>query len=177
MFSLGTRSRGALIAGALLAFAGAYATTPIVARSAAAPLAAFPSLAPSSPLATPFAPVVPQRDPFAREPAPAAAAVPAIPRAIGALPPNPGAPALVPAPAVRVTAIVSGRRPYALVDESGAARIVSVGDALAGERIEAIGSDGIRLAHGTTLTISPPSPPPNPPPSLIPSSSLPGVPS
>jgi hypothetical protein len=174
MFSLGTRSRGTLIAGALLAFAGAYATTPIVARSAAAPPVAFPSLLPSPPLATPFAAVVPQRDPFAREPAPAASALPAIPAAIGALPPNPGAPALVPAPAVRVTAIVSGRHPYALVDENATARIVSIGDTLAGERIEAIDADGIRLAHGTTLPLA--SSPPWPA-SFMHSSSLPGVPS
>lgn len=161
MFSLSTRSRGALVAGALLAFAAAYATTPIVARSAAAPLIPVPSLAPASPLATPLALVLPRRDPFAGEsrgsdasPSPALSGLPAIPALIGALPPNPGAAGLPP-PAVRVTAIVSGSRPYALVDENGTTRIVAAGDRLDGEPIKAIGQDGIRLAHGALLPIVP----------------------
>ncbi|HYZ16470.1 MAG TPA: hypothetical protein VE591_08720 [Candidatus Acidoferrum sp.] len=175
MLSLGTRSRGALVAGALLAFAGAYATTPIVARSAAEPLVPSPSLPPSSALTTPIALVAPQRDPFARAPAPIASSFPAIPAALGALPPNPGAPVSIPPPALRVTAIVSGSHPYALVDENGIARIVSAGDALAGERIAAIDAEGIHLAHGTTLPIAAPSPAAAPG-TLIRSSSLPGVP-
>jgi hypothetical protein len=193
MFSLGTRSRGMLVAGALLAFAAAYATTPIVARSAAAPLVPVPSLAPSSPLATPLALVIPRRDPFSREPgaaaapsrSPALSGLPAIPALIGALPPNPSAVALIPPPAVRVTAIVSGSRPYALVDENGSARIVAAGDSLGGQQIKAIRPEGIRLAHGALLPIAPaPSDAPRTalpalplPPSFAHSSPLPGSPS
>lgn len=165
MFPLGTRSRGLLAAGALLAFAGAYATTPIVARSAAGPLPAIPSLAPRSPAAPRFALELPRRDPFAAEPE--AAPLPSIPAAIGALPPNPGAVALLPSGTIRVTAIISGSRPYALVDEDGGTRIVSVGDLLRGERVVAIAADGIRLTHGAILRIAP-STPTSPPGTVLP---------
>jgi hypothetical protein len=173
MFPLGTRSRGLLAGGALLALAAAYATTPIVARSAAGPLPAIPSVAPRPAAEARLAVVLPRRDPFTAEPeataqrAPEVAALARIPAAINALPPNPGAAALLPPTALRVTAIISGRRPYALVEEDGGTRMVSVGDLLHGERVVAIAADEIRLTHDAILRIAP-STPTSPPEIVLP---------
>jgi hypothetical protein len=75
--------------------------------------------------------------------------------AIRPLPPNAGAPAPPFAASARVTAIVSGTHPVALVTDGGAARVVTIGDALDGTRVVAIGARGVQLAGGTVLTLSP----------------------
>ncbi len=55
----------------------------------------------------------------------------------------------------RVTAVVTGPHPYALVEEPGGTRIVAPGDTVDGERVAAITTAGVHLAHGTTLTVLP----------------------
>ncbi len=177
MFALGPRSRAALAAGGIAAFALAFATTPLVAPSAAAPpLAdAAPPLAAPAPAAPPAE--LPRRDPFAgppdppasRPPAPVPAAIPtlpplpAFPGAIGPLPPNAGALG-GPLPAgghgaaagARVTAVVTGPHPYALIEDSSGTRVVAPGDTVAGERVTAIDAAGVHLTHGAALSVDSP---------------------
>jgi hypothetical protein len=121
---------------------------------AATPLASVPNAASTS-VASPAMPV------FS-----------AIPPALRPLPPNDGVasaappfgrppsalPALI-ATTARVTAVVTGARPFALVDEAGTTRLVTVGDRIAGETIAAITADGIRLARGAVLAVAPVSSP------------------
>jgi hypothetical protein len=111
--------------------------------------------------------------PFSVFPGRAVAGV-SVPAVLGPLPPNAGAPrAASPfgapppfgapspfaAPPVRVTAVVTGAHPFALVDEPGTTRLVTVGDRVAGQTIAAITADGIRLANGAVLTVAPGSSP------------------
>jgi hypothetical protein len=170
-------SRAALAAAAFLCFGGAFVTTPIAARGAASALspARTPSPRDEPP---PIAGVTPKRDPFAGEPpATPRAAQPvapasslrsfalAVPPGVTALPPNAGAgsmPSPFGAPAVRaarVTAVVGGTHPYALLDDAGAIRIVTTGDRIDGDTIVAIDADRIRLAHGAALVLTPSSMP------------------
>jgi hypothetical protein len=81
----------------------------------------------------------------------------AIPPALGPLPPNAGAGEPFPfaAEPVRVEALITGRHPFALVDDGGATRIVAPGDRLAGETIAAITAGGIRLADGRSIVVAP----------------------
>ncbi len=51
-------------------------------------------------------------------------------------------------PAVRLRAVVVGRRSFALVDEAGAQRIVTIGDKLGGSLVKAISMQGLDLADG-----------------------------
>jgi hypothetical protein len=168
VLALAPRNRAALSALALAAFAGAFIATPLAARSSDVEHAA--TAPPATPLPEPsvVAIIVPRRDPFAGgvpEPRAAAtpnasaalAAVPSIPAALGVLPPNAGANGIVLpfSSAARVTAIVTGPHPFALVDEGGATRVVGTGERIAGEAIAAIGIDGVRLANGTTLRVAP----------------------
>lgn len=168
MFALDPSSRAVLVALALTSFAGAFATTPIVARGEGGVLQAPPPVSPIPPRAPSFATVLPRRDPFAEAPrdapnpvpAPAAQnapAMPSIPAAIGPLPPNAGAAGtpLPPAASARVTAVVTGTHPFALVEEGGTTRIVTIGDALGSGRVDAIGADGVHLDGGATLAVAP----------------------
>jgi hypothetical protein len=155
MFTLDARSRAALVGAALLAFAAAVTRDPIAARSAPPTLVRAPHVPLPSP--PPFVAVLPHRDPFDGEPQPIGtphgtpAAMPAIPATIGLLPPNAAVAGGTPAP--RVTAIVSGAHPYALVETTGRTRVVTIGERVAGASIVAIGIDGVRLSDGKTLTI------------------------
>lgn len=160
MFALGPSSRRIVTAAALFALVGAVATMPLEVRSAAGEVvAAAPRVLPR-PAPTAFVAVAPRRDPFvggtAAAPRSAAAAGPAV---AAKLPPMPVLPALPVVPAIiaapRVTAIVTGARPSALVEEGGLARVVAVGDVLSGDRIVAIDTDGVHLARGTMLTVAP----------------------
>lgn len=167
MLRLDPSSRAALAAGAFAAFAGAFVATPMIAGGAAPNLVA--DRPPPAPLAAGdgFATVLPRRDPFAddtpvRDPAalktPAPLPVQPIPAALKALPPNAGATGgASPIAAVdpRVTAVVTGPRPFALLADGAATRLVTVGDSAGGRRIVAISADGIRLADGTTLGVAP----------------------
>ena len=180
MRSLGPCSRALLAAVAFAAFAGSFVTTPIVAHGAAAPpTSSTPGVRPLPALSA-VAAVLPRRDPFAGD-APVVAssaaahaagipslpALPALPAALRPLPPNAGAgngpspfaAPLVAAPAARVTAVVTGAHPFALVEDAGSTRLVTVGDRISGDTIAAITADGIRLARGTVLAVAPASPP------------------
>jgi hypothetical protein len=177
MLALHRSSRVALGAAALAAFSAAYVTTPIVARSQSGSLA---NHAPAPASAAPEARAVivaPRRDPFAgapvaeggqsaatpREPA---SRMPSVPAAIGPLPPNAGAgTGQIPlASPLRVTAVMTGAHPFALVDEGGTTRILTTGDEFGGGIIAAIRVDGVHLASGTIVPLatlaSPQSPPP-----------------
>src|SRR6185437_1494457 len=56
--------------------------------------------------------------------------------------------------AVRVTAVVTGVSPRALIDEGSGVRIVGVGDTLSGARIVGIDASGVHLQHGTLLALA-----------------------
>ncbi|MEA2664009.1 MAG: hypothetical protein QOI11_953 [Candidatus Eremiobacteraeota bacterium] len=178
MLRLGPRSRGALAAAGLTAFALAYVTTPLAAGSDSPPPVADPL--PVRAVTPPPAPaiavaLVPRRDPFAGVPqahgraapsAPPATApiptlpplppLPPIPGVIGLLPSNAGA-ALGPPPSggVRVTALTTGAHASALVEDRSGTRIVKAGDILAGGRITAIDAAGVHVGHGTTYPVAP----------------------
>ncbi len=65
---------------------------------------------------------------------------------------------------MRVTAIITGAHPSALVDENGTARIITVGDTFAGARVTRIDVRGVRLGNGFTLAVA--AADATPPPSL-----------
>jgi hypothetical protein len=169
MLALGPRSRAALGAVAFIAFAGAFVATPLAARSSAGEQPADGPATSPIPEPPSVAVIVPRRDPFAggvpAVPAAAAApiasgalgAVPPIPAALGVLPPNAGASgiALPFGSPARVTAIVTGPHPFALVDEGGTTRVVGTGERIGAATIAAIGPDGVRLTNGTTLHVGP----------------------
>jgi len=194
MPELGRCSRAAFALAAFAAFAGAYVTTPIAARSAAGTSPVVAPLPTPAPEPSRFAVVLPRRDPFGGAPdtfvagrAPRAALSAASadlqspygppsnvpndatwPHGLAPLPPNAGAAAMPPplapvaaqslAPAAqplsaRVTALVTGAHPYALLDDSGATRLVTLGDRIGGTTIAAISASGVRLADGRTLPL------------------------
>jgi hypothetical protein len=69
-------------------------------------------------------------------------------------------PHVAPAPAPitvtsRVTAVVTGTNPTAIVDSGGESRLVSLGDALDGSTIVAITNDAVVLGNGKRLTLQP----------------------
>jgi hypothetical protein len=182
MFALHAGSRALLAAAAFAAFGAAFVTTPIVARGEPGTVAE-----PQAPFASPvvrtaLADVPPRRDPFAGGDTlaprsnmpeahvpiamPAIPAFPQIPAALRALPPNAGAGdgafpfASGPRTAAIVTAVITGPHPFALVDEGGTTRVLTVGDRISGDAIAAIGAAGVRLSDGTTLAIAPTHPAP-----------------
>lgn len=173
MFALGPVSRRTLATAALLSLIAAVETTPLEVRSEGGEIV-FPAPRVSPrPASTAFLAVVPRRDPFAGTPVSPrfASGTSSSPRsapfglggavslsAIPALPRIPVAPPILTAP--RVTAIVTGARPFALVEDGGLIRILTVGDRLWADRIVAIDIDGVHLAHGTTLPVAPTTAPP-----------------
>jgi hypothetical protein len=69
-----------------------------------------------------------------------------------------GAPAAVPSQpdgTIRVTAVVTGARPYALVDDGRTARLVTVGDRIGGDTLAAITAEGVRFSRGRVVPLSP----------------------
>jgi hypothetical protein len=54
----------------------------------------------------------------------------------------------------RVTAVVTGTHPFALLEEGVTTRLATIGDRIDGAAIVAITAAGVRLADGTLLTIS-----------------------
>jgi len=133
---LSASSRAAIVAAALACFSGAFAFAPITARSAGNALGgADLRTAPDVATAPPIAVIAPRRDPFDAAPDADAAPVqpvvqiPRIPTAISGLPSNlNGMIPLVPgssstasrSEATRVSAVVTGVHPYALVVENNA---------------------------------------------------------
>ena len=123
---------------------------------------------PSSPPTAPLAPIPPISA------MPSALSASEIPASIQPLPANAGAsgsalpfaatsPASL-APAPRVTAVVTGTRPFALLDEGVTTRVVTIGDRIGGVAIVAITAAGVGLADGTMLAIAatPPTGPSSP---------------
>jgi|SRR5665213_2144153 len=174
MRALGDPARAGLAAAAFVAFAGAFAGVPLGARGANAPVA-MTSATPAARRDSGPAVVLPRRDPFAgglanvranAAPAPRQPAtlepVTRIPAALVPLPPNAGA-GSAPFPfggeTVRVRAVVTGTRPFALVEEAGRTRLVTLRDTVAGDTVAAIGAAGVRLTHGRTLGVAPDAPP------------------
>lgn len=171
MFALDRSSRALLATSAFAAFAGAFVTTPFAARGAADDH--IVRTAPARPAATagPFALILPRRDPFTGDPPAAHPISPPtalmssmtstpstseIPAAIRPLPPNAGAAgsALPFAVPPRITAVVTGAHPLALLDEGGTARVVTVGDRIDGAGILAVTAAGVKLSDGTMLMIA-----------------------
>lgn len=58
-------------------------------------------------------------------------------------------------PSARVTAIVTGARPTALVEIGPSVRAVSVGDVLGGSRVAFITDDAVELSNGERLSLIP----------------------
>lgn len=174
MFALDAASRALLAAAAFVTFGAAFVTTPIVARGEAGVLPeTAPAVAPLTPR-TAFAEIVPRRDPFAggdvpvrasataaqpQTAVPAIPPLPQIPAALRPLPPNAGASdgtfpfATAARIAATVTAVITGPRPFALVEEAGTTRMLTVGERIDGEPIAAIDANGVHLAGGTTLAV------------------------
>jgi hypothetical protein len=176
MFALDAASRTVVAATAFAAFGAAFVTTPFVARGEGGVLV-DPTPSVVSPRARPaVADVVPRRDPFAGGDAPVVrpdaplphgpiampmiAPLPQIPAALHALPPNAGAAdatfpfATGTHTGATVTAVITGAHPFALVDEGGTTRVLTVGDRLGGESIVAIDANGVRLSGGTLLAVA-----------------------
>jgi len=133
---------------------------PLKARSESGSAAAVERNTVARPPASAFVAVMPRRDPFAGGAVsiarPVTATSPPLvsmlgePPPLAALPPAP--PSIVP---TRVTAVVAGARSFALVEDAGSTRVVTVGESLSGERIVAIGIDGVHLTNGVTLAVTP----------------------
>jgi hypothetical protein len=93
---------------------------------------------------------------------PALQPLPPIPAALRALPPNAGAPngafpfAAGPRTTATVSAVITGPHPFALVDDGGATRMLTIGDRIAGEQVVAIDATGVRLSSGTVLRVARP---------------------
>ncbi len=155
----------------------AETTVPFAATPTVAPLAvvlphrdpfagmpeAQPSTAPSAPSTTmPMVPPPPTLPPLPIPPLPALppGAVGELPSgAIGPLPPNIGAGVgLPPTDGVRVTALITGARASAIVEDRNGTRVVAVGDLVAGDRVTAIDAAGVHLARGTVHPLSPAGP-------------------
>jgi hypothetical protein len=156
-------SRAAIIAAALACFSGAFALAPLSARSAGNSLSPFDAPVPSaSPSFGPVSVISPRRDPFAGAPenelatTPGMQMIPRIPADIGGLPSNlTGMIPLVPGAAVagrneptRISAVVTGANPYALVVENSATVIKGIGDKIDGMAIIGITMDGVMLEGG-----------------------------
>jgi hypothetical protein len=178
MFALDAGSRTALAAAAFAAFGAAFVTTPMTARGDAGIVAGSAPSVQSLPQAARLPDVPPRRDPFAGGDAPAARRgtappqapptmpalqpLPPIPAALRALPPNAGAPdgafpfATGPRTTATVSAVITGPHPFALVDDGGTTRMLTIGDRIAGEQVVAIDATGVRLSSGTVLRVARP---------------------
>jgi hypothetical protein len=176
MFALDAVSRTVLAAAAFAAFGAAFVATPIVARGDAGVVAdPTPSIT-ALPRPTAVADVPPRRDPFAggdippalpgsappqAQPGmPAIPPLPQIPAALRSLPPNAAAAdaafpfATSPRTTAAVTAVITGAHPFALVDDGGTTRVLTIGDRISGDPIVAIDANGVRLSSGTTLAVA-----------------------
>ncbi len=105
----------------------------------------------------------PKRNPFAGDPATAAAPSPIVLAGTSAGTPVGAPAAVVPTPPAlgvdaspRVTAIVSGAHPVAIVEIDEHARMVRPGDRIAGRTVVAIDADGLLLDDGSALLLAAP---------------------
>jgi hypothetical protein len=163
-------SRGAIVALSALCVVGILALAPVGVRSSIEDVHVQPP-----PLAVTAAdrtgPVVAiQRDPFTEPIASVAPASAEVARAsggqgaLGPLPSNlssdtiPAVPGTSPNSsdaAPRVSAIVTGAHPYAMLETGGMHLIKGVGDRIDGFAIISIEFDGVRLQNGQRLTVDP----------------------
>lgn len=157
MIALDRRSRAAVATVALAAFAAAVVMTANAGTGASDAGGEVAPAAVPLVLATHDAATLPHRDPFAggvplAKPAgsPALPALPRIPAAVGALPAN-----LRAGGDARVTAIVTGAHPSALVEAGDTVRLLVPGDAFRDDRVVTIDGAGVHLAHGGTLRVTP----------------------
>jgi hypothetical protein len=165
MYRLDPRSRAALATLAVLCFAAAFALTPNDAQSALPETVITERMANPEPADTVVtSDITPMRDPFLvanverpSVPAPMAAFPPT---ALTPLPSNLSETTLptlplgqIAGPTERVSAIISGPHPYALVTNGNQTRLVSAGDALFASRVTAISIDGVTLANGLTIHV------------------------
>jgi hypothetical protein len=154
-------SRGAIVGLAVLCVAVTAAVAPIRARSSGAELAPPPALPSAGAQAVALVRVA--RDPFAQPATPPAQTISTsgVPEAIQPLPGNvsdDAIPALPGAPqpgaeTSRVTAVVTGAHPYAMVEKAGVHEIKGIGDLVDAQPIIAIDIDGVRLKNGQRFTI------------------------
>jgi hypothetical protein len=163
-------SRGAVVALSALSVAGAIKLAPGPAQS----VGAEPALRPPAPAihvaGERIALVTVQRDPFAEPaaPSPLPAALSAsrtlVSEKMDTLPSNlandtipavPGSAADPVASGPRVTAIVTGPHPYAMLETGGVHEIKGLGDRVGGVAIVAIAIDGVRLGDGRRLAVDP----------------------
>jgi hypothetical protein len=164
-------TRGAVVVLSALSVAGAIGLAPGPLQSPGAEAALRP-LPPLVGLADDrIAPVTVGRDPFA-EPAPPravpaasqAAPTPPVSGTTETLPSNlpndtipvlPGSPPDPVAGGPRVTAVVTGPHPYAMLETAGDHEIKGLGDRVGGVGIVAIDIDGVRLGDGRRLPVDP----------------------
>jgi hypothetical protein len=172
MRPIARRSRVTLGCMAVVAFAGALRVAPTTAQIRD-PLPTAPAT--SAPNVARIAVVFPRRDPFAggfavvspvgprksNETEASVASIPPIPAILAPLPPNAGASMspLGTTSTERVSAVVTGSHPFALLEDGPTALLLSIGDDHDGRRISAIDQSGVHLNDGTLLKLSPnPSP-------------------
>jgi hypothetical protein len=160
-------SRIAIVALSGLCATWAFTSTPARARDAAEFIAAIPHVSSAAATSAAVAPVAIVRDPFATptasqiggnvpplagngkiEPLPSNLASDIIPAM-----PGTGASAGAPSGGARVTAVVTGLHPYAMVEVSGIHAIKGIGDRVGGVPVVAIDLDGIRLANGARIAV------------------------
>jgi hypothetical protein len=164
-------SRGAIVVLSALSVAGAIKLAPGTAQNSFAEQARITLQPVVRSADEPIAPVAIRRNPFA-EPVPPTvlrATSPArtsLGEAIEPLPSNlandtiPALPGAAPdlassANGPRVTAIVTGPHPYAMLDTAGVHDIKGLGDRVGGVAIVAIDLDGVRLGDGKRLMVDP----------------------
>jgi len=163
-------SRGAIVALSVLSVAGAIKLAPGPVQSAGAETAVRP-LPTIHVAGERVALVTVQRDPFAEPapPSPIPAAAPPAPRTLvsekmetlpgnlanDTIPAVPGSTADPVANGPRVTAIVNGPHPYAMLETGGVHEIKGLGDPVGGVAIVAIAIDGVRLRDGRRLAVDP----------------------
>ena len=177
-------SRGAIVVMCALCVAGAIAFAPLRARSSSDPGVPQRTASVGMPLiAAAERDIDVRRDPFAAEPTPhpTASVMPTSPNVqLGTLPhadatlpsnlaqsivpampgdavPSPSAPSsgAGTAGAPRVTAIVTGAHPFAMLDSGGNHQIKGIGDRVNGTPIVAIDITGVTLQGGVRLTVTP----------------------
>jgi len=156
------RSKRALLAvAALLCYVAAIVLAPSNVRSQLDPRPHEALLDPQPPFVAPPAPVAPQRDAFAPRATVADDAASAAPvLSVPALPlparlPVAIAPPPRPISSPRLTAIVTGTEPAAVIEVGSEAQLVTIGDPLEASTITTIDDDGIGLANGHRLPLEP----------------------
>ena len=154
-YLLRERNRMLLTGGALCCFAAAFALTPDDVRSQLAPAPAFGTLGAVQRPVAPATALAASSDPFAPRAAidddrPTKLPLPPVPLALR---PLPGQSALLQAND-RVSAIVMGPQPTAIVEHGDRTDVVGAGDRIGPATVIAITSDAVTLSDGHRLTLN-----------------------